>query len=86
VPASFSTDGKEQYRLYFLNDLGHITKSHEFFATDDTDAVRISEGWREGRSMELWTHDRKVRAWSSQTPGVYSGGKVKITYPHSEPK
>ena len=64
VPPSFSTDGKRQYRLYFLDGVGHISKLHEFFAEDDADAIRIAEGWRESRAMELWCRDRKVRRWA----------------------
>ena len=52
-----------QYRLYFLDGLGHITKSHEFFADDDAAAIKIAESWREGRAMELWSRDRQIRAW-----------------------
>jgi hypothetical protein len=54
----------EQYRLYFLDGTGHFTMSHEFFADDDADAIKIAEGWREGRAMELWSFDRKVKVWS----------------------
>jgi len=69
VPPSGSsgTTGKQQYRLYFLDGVGHITTSHEFFAYDDEAATTIADGWREGRAMELWSHDRKVRAWSSDS-------------------
>lgn len=56
--------GGEQYRLYFLDGLGHIATSHEYFADDDAAAMRIAEGWREGRGMELWCRARLVRRWS----------------------
>ena len=52
----------EQYRVYFFN-VAHITQSHEFFADSDEAAIRIAEAWREGREMELWCRDRKVKAW-----------------------
>ena len=52
-----------QYRLYFLDGLGRIEKRHEFEAPDDEAAIRISEGWREGRRMELWQRDRRVKRW-----------------------
>ena len=54
----------EQYRLYFLDGLGHITKLHEFFADDDAAAIKIANGWREGRAMELWCRSRIVERWS----------------------
>lgn len=66
MPPSFSgTSGQQQYRLYFFNELGHFSKSHEFFADDDAAAIKVAEGWREGRRMELWTRDRKVKSWAS---------------------
>lgn len=49
----------QQYRLYFLDGVGHITKSHDFFAADDAAAIKISEGWHEGRRIELWQHARQ---------------------------
>lgn len=54
-----------QYRLFFLDGLGHFEKSHEFEAEDDNAAIRISQGWREGRAMELWQSHRRVRQWGS---------------------
>jgi hypothetical protein len=57
------TKGGAQYRLYFFNGGNHIEKSHEFEAKDDAEAVRVSEGWREGRKMELWQGGRIVKRW-----------------------
>jgi hypothetical protein len=55
-----------EYRLYFLEAAGkHIAFSHEFEAEDDERAIRISEGWREGRGAELWAGARKLRVWDS---------------------
>lgn len=51
------------YRLYFLDDAGHIELHHEFEVIDDKRAIRTSEGWREGRPMELWERDRLVKRW-----------------------
>lgn len=54
----------KQYRLYFLESVDRrISYSHEFEAEDDEQAIRISEGWREGRAAELWSGPRKVRSW-----------------------
>ena len=55
--------GGIQYRLYFFNGATHIEKVHEFEANDDADGIRISEGWREGRRMELWQLGRVVKRW-----------------------
>ncbi|HEX5258560.1 MAG TPA: hypothetical protein VFW35_07250 [Sphingomicrobium sp.] len=53
-----------QYRLYFMDSVERrITYSHEFEAENDERAVRIAEGWREGRRAELWTGARKVKSW-----------------------
>ena len=55
-----------QYRLYFLRDNGdHISRAHEFEAESDGSAIRISEGWREGRRAELWAGARKITAWEA---------------------
>ena len=56
--------GRIQYRLYFFNGGAHIVKSHEFEAKDDEAAIKIAEGWREGRRVELWQGKRVVKFWS----------------------
>lgn len=55
--------GGQQYRLFFLDGLGHFEKAHEFEAENDEAAIRISESWREGRRMELWHLHRRLRQW-----------------------
>ena len=52
-----------QYRLFFLDGVGHIENSHEFFAENDEAAIKIAESWREGRRMELWQRDRRLKRW-----------------------
>jgi hypothetical protein len=52
------------YRLFFFDGGGHIQKAHEFVADDDTAAIKIAVAWREGRRMELWQRDRRVKVWS----------------------
>jgi hypothetical protein len=59
----------QQYRLYFLDALGHLSKAHEFFAEDDSSATKIAEGWREGRRTELWSHARMVCSWDEDHSG-----------------
>lgn len=49
-----------EYRLYFLDGAGHVQKAHEFVARDDGHAIKLCEGWREGRSVELWQGGRLV--------------------------
>lgn len=51
------------YRLYFFNGPGRFVMAHEFEAPQDEIAILIAEGWREGRGMELWQQNRKVRRW-----------------------
>ena len=63
IPPNLPSDGGLSYRLYFLDGAGHISKSHEFLAPDDDAAVKVAEGWREGRPMELWQRTRVVRRW-----------------------
>ena len=44
---------------------GHINYSHEFEAESEERAIRIAEGWREGRSAELWAGNRKLKSWEA---------------------
>jgi hypothetical protein len=53
----------QYYRLFFFDGAGRIERAHEFEAVDDPAAIEISVGWREGRTMELWQRDRKIRRW-----------------------
>jgi hypothetical protein len=55
-----------QYRLYFMHSVERrITYSHEFEAESDERAIRIAEGWREGRGAELWTGSRQIKSWEA---------------------
>ena len=51
------------YRLYFFDGAAHIERAHEFEAADDMAAIKIASAWREGRRMELWKRDRRVKVW-----------------------
>ena len=52
------------YRLYFMDrDSGHIDRFREFEAGDDAAALKIAEGWREDRPMELWNRELKLKHW-----------------------
>lgn len=52
------------YRMFILDGDGrHITRSHEFFAADDEQAIAIAESWREERKIELWERARVVKIW-----------------------
>jgi hypothetical protein len=52
------------YRLYFYDRAGHIEFVHEFEAVADAPAISVSEGWREGRRIELWQGRRFMKGWS----------------------
>jgi hypothetical protein len=49
------------YRLYFLDDAGHIQGVVEFDCADDAEAVALAQTYADGRPMELWRRDRWVR-------------------------
>ena len=54
------------YRLYFMDPFsGHIDHFREFEADDDMAALEIAQSWSDGRPMELWSRNRKVRRWDS---------------------
>ena len=48
-------------------DDARISHSHEFEAESDERAVRIAEGWREGRRAELWAGARKLKSWDADS-------------------
>ena len=53
-----------EYRLYAFDRTGILHAPHEFEAADDANAISAAEEhWLEGRKMELWERDRKVRCW-----------------------
>jgi hypothetical protein len=55
------------YRLYFMDRFsGHIDLCREFEADDDQTALAIAEGWRNGRAMELWNLQRKLKRWDEE--------------------
>ena len=48
-------------RLYFLDGTGRVAAPpYEFEADGDETAVKVAEGWREGRRIELWCGSRKI--------------------------
>jgi hypothetical protein len=54
------------YRLYFMDRTGaHIDHFREFEADDDMAALDVAKGWRDGRPMELWSRNRKVKRWET---------------------
>ena len=53
------------YRVFLFDGAGHIERAHEFHADDDQAAIGIAEAWREGRVMELWQRNRRVKRWDS---------------------
>jgi hypothetical protein len=57
-----STGGLE-YRMYFLDGAGHIEKVHEFEARDDDHAIKLANGLRENRRIELWQGSRLLLHW-----------------------
>jgi hypothetical protein len=55
------------YRLYFMDRFsGHIEQRREFFASDDSDAIRIAADWSTGQAMELWAGEHKLKRWEAE--------------------
>lgn len=55
------------YRLYFFDRFsGHIVHFREFEAESDDAAIGLADGWVDGRPMELWNRDRRLKKWSSE--------------------
>jgi hypothetical protein len=51
------------YRLYFLDQGGHIGGLVEMACVDDAAAAELARAHNDGRAMELWLRDRKVSAF-----------------------
>ena len=53
----------QEYRLYVF-EAGQLLWPKEFHAADDARAIEVAEkSWADGRQMELWTYNRRVRSW-----------------------
>lgn len=53
------------YRLYWMNELGHIEQAGEFDAENDATAIAAVERVRGRASLELWCGSQKVKHWDA---------------------
>ncbi len=54
------------FRLYYFDRFsGHIDHFREFDAEDDGAAIAVAERWNDGRPMELWNRERRLKQWES---------------------
>ena len=54
------------YRLYYFDRFsGHIDHFREFEAKDDKAALELAERWNDGRLMELWNRERRLKRWDN---------------------
>ena len=54
------------YRLYYFDRFsGHIDHFREFDAEDDKAALALAERWNDGRLMELWNRERRLKRWDN---------------------
>ena len=54
------------YRLYYFDRFsGHIDHFREFEADSDSAAIDLSERWSDGRPMELWNRERRLKQWEA---------------------
>jgi hypothetical protein len=59
------------YRLYYFDGFsGHIDHFREFEAADDLAATVLAEGWHDGRPMELWNRERRLKRWKGDPPAI----------------
>jgi hypothetical protein len=52
--------GMADYRLYFMDEQGHIRRALEFVCDDDAEAIQRAEQHVDGLDLELWQRDRVV--------------------------
>ncbi len=57
------------YRLYWMNELGHIEQVGEFESDDDAIAIAAVEHARGNAPMELWCGTQKVKHWDAMPVG-----------------
>jgi hypothetical protein len=63
--------GGVEYRLYFLDDLGHIRRAVDLECDGDAAAIQAVEKHRDGMAMELWRRDHVVETFvkaQAETP------------------
>jgi hypothetical protein len=54
------------YRLYYFDRFsGHIDHFREFEAEDDAAALLLADRWANGRAMELWNLERRLKRWDA---------------------
>ena len=59
------------YRLYYFDRFsGHIDHFREFEAENDVAALVLAERWSNGRPMELWNRERRLKRWDGVLPEV----------------
>lgn len=54
------------YRLYFLDPDGKISRALELRCRDDDDAIQRAETHIDGRAMELWSLKRRVKEFEAR--------------------
>jgi hypothetical protein len=67
----------DTYRLYFIGADGHFAKAVEFDAAADEMAIEGVVTYVDGRDMELWQRDRKIRAFPGDPTMRVSFGRER---------
>ena len=64
-----------RYRLYFLDEQGHIASAAVIDAANGQDAIAQAMNKGDGRAMELWQETTRVKCFDPQSrasPGLVS--------------
>jgi hypothetical protein len=67
------------YRLYFLNDAGHIIGAADLFADTDSEALSRALDIAMGRPVELWQAARRVLAWPANASSAHPPGAAEAS-------
>jgi hypothetical protein len=54
------------YRLYFLSSEGRVAHAVELQCRDDENAIEMAESQADGRGMELWCLERRVKIFPAE--------------------
>ena len=54
------------YRLYFLDNHGHIRSVESFECETEAEALQIAERHHQGQALELWNRARLVQKFEAR--------------------
>ena len=60
----------KRYRFRILDEGGYVLEERDFQANNDSTALKLAEGWRDGRPCEILSATARLAHWD--------GGPAKV--------